>query len=87
MPIPTRIANILSRKRVKLGAVIAIQVSDELASATRAYLQAFGHPVPDEVIEMFAARPGPLLLEIRQAVSLQRPVKAWLTRSTGRPGM
>jgi hypothetical protein len=29
---------------------------------------------------MFASRPGPLLLEIRQAVSLQRPVKAWQTR-------
>jgi hypothetical protein len=63
--------------------MIAIQVSDELATATRSYLQAFGHPVPDEVIEKFATRPGPLLLEIRQAVSLQRPVQAWLTRSRG----
>jgi len=61
--------------------MIAVQVSSELAAATRAYLKAFGHPVPDEVIEMFAMRPGPLLLEIRQAVVLQRPVRAWLARA------
>jgi hypothetical protein len=61
--------------------MITINVSDDLATALRAYLQAFGHPVPDEVVEMFASRPGPLLLEIRQAVALQRPVKAWLSRS------
>ena len=61
--------------------MIAIQISEELATATRSYLHTFGHPVPDEVIEMFATRQGPLLLEIRQAVSLQRPVKAWLARS------
>ncbi len=61
--------------------MIAIPVSDELATATRSYLQAFGHPVPDEVIELLAMRPGPLLLEIRQAIALQRPVKAWLERS------
>jgi hypothetical protein len=41
--------------------------------------------VPDEVVEMFAARPGPLLMEIRQAIALQRPVKAWQTRSTTGP--
>jgi hypothetical protein len=34
---------------------------------------------------MYAMRPGPLLLEIRQAVSLQRPVKAWLARSKAGP--
>jgi hypothetical protein len=61
--------------------MIAIQISDQLATATRSYLKAFGHPVPDEIIEMFASRDGPLLLEIRQAVALQRPVKAWLARS------
>lgn len=61
--------------------MITTQVPGELSSAARSYLAAFGHPVPDEIIEMFAARPGPLLLEIRQAVSLQRPVKAWLARS------
>jgi hypothetical protein len=65
--------------------MITIQISNELATATRSYLQAFGHPVPDEVVEMYAMRPGPLLLEIRQAVSLQRPVKAWLARSKAGP--
>jgi hypothetical protein len=60
--------------------MITIQVPADVAAACRSYLSAFGHPVPDEVIEMFASRPGPLLLEIRQAVSLQRPVKAWQTR-------
>ena len=61
--------------------MIAIQVSDELATAARSYLNAFGHPVPDEVMEMFSTRCGPLLVEIRQSVALQRPVKAWLERS------
>lgn len=61
--------------------MISVQIPDSLANATRSYLQAFGHPVPDEIVEMFATRPGPLLLEIRQAVALGRPVKAWLTRS------
>jgi len=65
--------------------MILIQVPAELASAARSYLSAFGHPVPDEVIETFATRPGPLMLEIRQAVSLQRPVKAWLARSRVAP--
>jgi hypothetical protein len=60
--------------------MITIQVPAAVATACKSYLSAFGHPVPDEVIEMFASRPGPLLLEIRQAVSLQRPVKAWQTR-------
>jgi len=60
--------------------MIAIPISDELATATRSYLQTFGHPVPDEVIERFATRQGPLLFEVRQAISQQRPVKAWLTR-------
>ena len=58
-----------------------VHVPAELAAAAQSYLIAFGHPVPDEVIEMLVKRPGPLLLEIRQAVSLQRPVKAWLARS------
>ena len=40
--------------------------------------------IQGEVIEMLATRPGPLLLEIRQAVLLQRPVKAWLARSRKR---
>jgi len=61
--------------------MIPIQIPAELATAARSYLSAFGHPVPDDVLEMFASRPGPLLLEIRQAVALLRPVKGWLARS------
>ena len=56
-------------------------IPDELAAATRSYLHAFGHPVPDDVIERSAMRAGPLLLEIRQAIALQRPIKSWLERS------
>ncbi|MCM2312181.1 MAG: hypothetical protein NDI84_12340 [Steroidobacteraceae bacterium] len=65
--------------------MIQVNVPTALASAARSYLSAFGHPVPDEVIEMFAARPGPLILEIRQAVTLQRPVKAWLAKASVAP--
>jgi hypothetical protein len=61
--------------------MITAQLPADLATALRSYLQAFGHPVPDEVIEMYATRSGPLLLEIRQALALQRPVKAWFARS------
>lgn len=61
--------------------MITTQIPADLAAALRSYLQAFGHSVPDEVIEMYATRSGPLLLEIRQALALQRPVKAWLARS------
>ena len=60
--------------------MISIQLPTDLATALRSYLQAFGHPVPAEVIEKYSTRSGPLLLEIRQAVSLQRPVRAWQTR-------
>ncbi len=63
--------------------MISIQLPTDLATALRSYLQAFGHPVPAEVIEMYSTRSGPLLLEIRQAIALQRPVKAWLERSRG----
>jgi hypothetical protein len=61
--------------------MIPTQLPTDLATALQAYLQAFGHPVPAEVVEMYARRSGPLLLEIRQAIALQRPVKAWLERS------
>jgi hypothetical protein len=61
--------------------MIPTQLPTDLSTALRSYLQAFGHPVPAEVIEMYASRSGPLLLEIRQAIALQRPVKAWLERS------
>ncbi len=61
--------------------MISFQIPEQLATATRSYLLAFGHPVPDEIIERYATRAGPLLLEIRQAIALQRPVKSWLDRS------
>ena len=64
--------------------MILVHVPADLAAAARSYLSAFGHPVPDEVLEMYEKRLGPLLLEIRQAVSLQRPVKGWLARSCER---
>lgn len=56
-------------------------ISAGLASALRAYQEAFGHEVPDEIVEKYATRCGPLMLEIRQAVALRRPVPAWLARS------
>jgi len=34
--------------------MIAVQVSDQLATAANSYLKAFGHPVPDEIIEIGA---------------------------------
>ena len=61
--------------------MLPVRIPSDLADAARSYLAAFGHPVPDDILETFAARPGPLLLEIRQAVALLRPVKAWLARS------
>jgi hypothetical protein len=61
--------------------IIPTPISDDLAGALRTYQEAFGHAVPHEVIEMFATRSGPLMLEIRQAVALQQPIKAWLARS------
>jgi hypothetical protein len=61
--------------------MIPTQLPNDLAMALRDYLKTFGHPVPNEVIEMYAMRSGPLLLEIRQSLALQRPVKAWLARS------
>jgi len=54
---------------------------DNLSTAIAAYRQAFGHNVPAEVLQMFVHRPGPLLMEIRQALALSKPVPAWLARS------
>lgn len=51
--------------------------SPSLVDAMDAYRLAFGHCVPVEVTELFALRPGPLLVEIRQAVALRRAVPAW----------
>lgn len=58
-----------------------VEVSEQLAGELHAYHLAFGHFVPVEVVQQFAGRPGPLVMEIRQAVALQRPVRAWLERS------
>lgn len=52
-----------------------------LAAALRAYLAAFGHEVPSDIVDKYAGRSGPLMLEIRQAVELGKPVPAWLARS------
>lgn len=54
---------------------------ENLVSQLDAYVRAFGHGVPSDVVRAYAGRPGPLILEIKQAVALQRPVPAWLTRS------
>jgi hypothetical protein len=42
-----------------------------------AYRQTFGHAVPGTVAMLFSQQPGPLLMEIRQAIALARPVPAW----------
>jgi hypothetical protein len=54
---------------------------DELSVAAAAYRQVFGHGVPTDVLQMFVQRPGPLLMEIRQAVALRKPVPGLLARS------
>lgn len=60
---------------------IGAPVSADLAAALRAYQLAFGHDVPTEIVDKYAGRCGPLMLEIRQAVALRKPVEAWLARS------
>ena len=61
--------------------IIGAPVSAELTAALRAYQLAFGHDVPTEIVDKYASRCGPLMLEIRQAVALGKPVPAWLARS------
>jgi hypothetical protein len=56
-------------------------VSAELDAALRSYYTAFGHGVPVEIVDKYATRCGPLMLEIRQAVALRKPVPAWLARA------
>jgi len=56
-------------------------VSTDLAAALRAYQVAFGHEVPSEIVDKYASRAGPLMLEIRQAIALRQPVLAWMARS------
>ena len=60
---------------------IGTPISTNLAAALRAYQTAFGHQVPTEIVDKYADRAGPLMLEIRQAVALRQPVEAWLARS------
>ena len=56
-------------------------VTPNLAAALRAYQLAFGHEVPSDIVDKYAGRSGPLLMEIRQAVALGKPIPAWLARS------
>ena len=53
----------------------------ELSAAATAYRDAFGHGVPTEVLQLFAQRPGPLVMEIRQAIALNQAVPGWRARS------
>jgi len=55
--------------------------SNDLAIAAAAYRAAFGHDIPAEVLRLFEPRPAPLVLEIRQAIALNRPVPGWRARS------
>jgi hypothetical protein len=48
-----------------------------LQTAVKAYIRAFGHDVPAQVLAMFASQPGPLLNEIRQAITSGCPPPAW----------
>jgi hypothetical protein len=54
---------------------------NDVTTAATAYRDAFGHSVPVEVLRLFATRPGPLVVEIRQAIALGRPVPGWRTLS------
>lgn len=65
----------------ELPVSIGTPISANLAAALRAYQAAFGHQVPTEIVDKYADRCGPLMLEIRQAVALRQPVQAWLARS------
>ena len=60
---------------------LAPNVSDDLSSALSAYRHTFGHSVPADVVRLFSLRVGPLVMEIRQAIALGKPVPAWLARS------
>jgi hypothetical protein len=60
---------------------VPLSSSDDLATALTAYQKTFGHSVPADVVRIYIARSGPLVLEIRQAIALGTPVRAWLARS------
>jgi len=55
--------------------------ANALATAAAVYRTTFGHDVPAEVLRLFEPRPAPLVLEIRQAIALKRPVPGWRARS------
>jgi hypothetical protein len=73
----------ITRPRHQTETVAPMEAS-QISVAAAAYRDAFGHCVPVEVLRMFAPRPGPLLMEIRQAIALGRPVPGWraLSRAT-----
>jgi hypothetical protein len=60
-------------------------VDEQLDVAMRSYAATFGHTVPDEMVERFSRRSWLLTSEIRQAIALHRPVRAWLERSRNGP--
>ncbi len=68
-------------QREALALITVDPVSARLAEALRSYHAAFGHNVPAEIVAMYAARCGPLILEIRQAIALGKPVPAWSARA------
>lgn len=60
-------------------------LDQQLDLAMRTYATTFGHVVPDEVVELFSRRTWLLTSEIRQAIALQRPVRAWQARAKNGP--
>ena len=57
------------------------QTSSSLQQAMELYRRTFGHGVPAQVAALYGSQPGPLLVEIRQAIALARPVPAWIKHS------
>lgn len=58
----------------------------DLSISAAAYRSAFGHAVPVDLLRNFALRPGPLVLEIRQAIALGRAVPGWRALAASLPG-
>ena len=58
--------------------------SPSLQEAAERYALIFGHPVPPEVLKLFAERPGALLAEITRAIRCTRAVPAWRCRAESR---
>jgi hypothetical protein len=56
---------------------MASMESNDVSVAATAYRDTFGHSVPIEVLRLFERRPGPLIMEIRQAIALGRAVPGW----------